>query len=189
MFGLSWFSLFLLPVVMIASSMALIALYFLDPEIAWDSFRVMWIVNAISFLFITLFCLLIDTRAARRCWGHAILFPGVVSLLIIAASCMPRPMQALWSGGLDMVGADRTTSLPSSVVLFVYAWTTLCMLVSASARRVEHRRYGKTLSRILVYIGGYGALLCAVSCSSYVKEFRGAEMKWDKTVKTGRVIA
>lgn len=189
LFGLSWFSLFLLPAVMIASSSALLALYVTDPAVAWESFRVMWIVNGISFLFITTFCLMIDIEAARRCWGHAIMFPGLVSLTIIASSCFPRPMHALLTGGLQMLGADETSAITSVALLFVYTWTALCMLVAACAHAVEHRKHGRALSRALVYLGGYGALLCAVSLTSYIKEMRGAEMKWDKTVKTGRVIA
>ena len=36
-------------------------------------------------------------------------------------------------------------------------------------------------------LGGYGAFLCAVTFASYVKELRGADMKWDKTEKTGKI--
>jgi len=35
---------------------------------------------------------------------------------------------------------------------------------------------------------GYGSLLCACTFASYVKELRGAEMTWDKTEKTGKVV-
>ena len=48
---------------------------------------------------------------------------------------------------------------------------------------------GAICSKAFVYIGGYGALLCAISFTSYVKELRHAEMTWDKTEKTGKVLA
>jgi hypothetical protein len=43
------------------------------------------------------------------------------------------------------------------------------------------------LAPIALYIGGYGSFLCAVTFGSYMKELLGAEMKWDKTEKTGKV--
>jgi hypothetical protein len=45
------------------------------------------------------------------------------------------------------------------------------------------------ITPILVYLAGYGSLLCAITFDSYIKELRHAEAKWDKTVKTGRVTA
>jgi len=50
------------------------------------------------------------------------------------------------------------------------------------------RRGSRVLSKALVYIGGYGSVLCAVLFTSYVKEWRHAEMAWDKTEKTGKVF-
>jgi hypothetical protein len=35
---------------------------------------------------------------------------------------------------------------------------------------------------------GYGSLLCSCTFASYIKELRGAEMKWDKTEKTGGMV-
>jgi len=32
-----------------------------------------------------------------------------------------------------------------------------------------------------------GPLLCAITVAAYVQEMRGAEMRWDKTEKTGQV--
>ena len=48
---------------------------------------------------------------------------------------------------------------------------------------------GRVLTPILVYVVGYGPILCAITVDSYIKEFRGAETSWDKTEKTGRVSA
>jgi hypothetical protein len=38
-----------------------------------------------------------------------------------------------------------------------------------------------------VYVIGYGPLLCAMTAAAYVKELQGAEMRWEKTEKTGAV--
>ena len=46
---------------------------------------------------------------------------------------------------------------------------------------------GRCSVRRIVYIVGYGPLLCGVTFNSYVKELRGAAMTWDKTEKSGKV--
>jgi hypothetical protein len=46
----------------------------------------------------------------------------------------------------------------------------------------------RRLSPVFVYLAGYGPLLCAVTVASYVDELRGAELSWDKTEKTGKVL-
>jgi hypothetical protein len=56
------------------------------------------------------------------------------------------------------------------------------------ARAVEPTWIGRFLSPVLIYLVGYGSLLCAITFDSYFKELRHAESKWDKTVKTGRVV-
>ena len=55
------------------------------------------------------------------------------------------------------------------------------------AKVAEPRRAGRFLAALLVYVAGYGTLLCACTFASYVKELRRAEMTWDKTEKTGKV--
>jgi hypothetical protein len=45
--------------------------------------------------------------------------------------------------------------------------------------RRRHRRH----------IGGYGPLLGAVTAAAYLKELRHAEARWEKTEKTGKVVA
>lgn len=192
-FGLTWFSLFLLPLLMITSSAALIGLFFLDPPSAWPAFRLLWIINAVSYLFITSFTLLIDPRTARHCWFQAILFPGAISLALIAYACFPRPVRWLVDEMFGGAGMDRTQLHTRLMLLFAYSWISLCMLVAWAAHEVEKRAHSewvrKWVSRCFVYLGGYGAVLCAISFTSYVKELRGAEMKWDKTEKTGKVTA
>ena len=38
----------------------------------------------------------------------------------------------------------------------------------------------------LIYTVGYGPLLCAMTVAAYWREYRGAEMRWEKTEKLGR---
>ena len=44
-FGLFWFCLFLLPVIMIAISASLVALYFVDFPLSWATFHLLWILT------------------------------------------------------------------------------------------------------------------------------------------------
>jgi len=60
------------------------------------------------------------------------------------------------------------------------------MLVSYLAKWAEARG-NRRLASVLLYTGGHGAFLCAVTFGAYVNERGGAAMTWDKTVKTGKV--
>jgi hypothetical protein len=71
--------------------------------------------------------------------------------------------------------------------LFVYAWISLSMLGALFAKAVEKTWVGGFVSPLLVYLVGYGPMLCAITVDSYFKEFHHAEAIWDKTEKTGRV--
>lgn len=188
-FGIFWFCLFLLPVFMIVASSALVALFFIDFPLSWATFRALWIVNAISFVFITSYSMMIDPVTARVAWKEGVLFPGLVSVLIILYTCFPRLFVGLVHLGASATGIELTTTVVRSVIFFAYVWLAACMLVAWGAKLVEHRLLGRWLSPAFVYLAGYGPLLCAVTFASYIYEARGAEMKWDKTVKTGKVAA
>jgi cellulose synthase/poly-beta-1,6-N-acetylglucosamine synthase-like glycosyltransferase len=184
-FGVNWFCLFLQPIFMITSSAALLALYFAGSPRVWPAFRVLWIINAATYIFITGFALLIDPSTGRRCWRQAVMFPGVVNLAIIADTCFPR----LLSRGASRFFAASHLAPPhtSWVTLFVYAWLGGSLAVAYLAKAVEPKRGGRLISAIILYIVGYGTLLCACTFASYVKELRRAEMTWDKTEKTGKM--
>jgi len=43
------------------------------------------------------------------------------------------------------------------------------------------------LARVLLYLVGFGPVLCAVTFTAYVDAARRRELRWEKTVKTGQV--
>jgi cellulose synthase/poly-beta-1,6-N-acetylglucosamine synthase-like glycosyltransferase len=186
-FAVFWFCLFLLPVFMILASASLIILYFSDFAVAWIVFHVLWITNALTFVFITAFVVMVDPETGRHTWLEGVLFPGAVSLSIIIAACFPRLLRMIFYDVLPWLGVDLTAAERRGLVLFAYAWLALAMLVAYLGKVVEPRRFGRPLSALFVYLAGYGPLLCACTFASYIKELRGAEMKWDKTEKTGKV--
>jgi len=186
-FSVFWFCLFLLPVFMILASASLIILYFGNFSLAWVVFHVLWIVNALTYVFITSFVLMIDWVTGRHAWLEGVLFPGAISVCIIVAACFPRLLRMIFYDVLPLIGITLTFAERRALVLFAYAWLAGSMLVAYLGKAVEPRRFGRVLSAAFIYIAGYGPLLCACTFASYIKELRGAEMTWDKTEKTGKV--
>jgi cellulose synthase/poly-beta-1,6-N-acetylglucosamine synthase-like glycosyltransferase len=184
-FGLFWFCLFLQPVFMITSSAALLTLYFTVASRAWSAFHVLWITSAVTYIFITGFALLIDPDTARRTWRQALLFPGVVNVAIILYACFPRLVRA--AARTPFTAAGLSPPHVTWLIVFVYAWLGGSLAVAYLAKVAEPRWAGRPLGVFLVYVVGYGQLLCACTFASYVKELRHAEMTWDKTEKTGQV--
>ena len=168
-FALIWFSVLLMPVFMVLSSASLVTLYLIDGELALDAFRWLWALNLATYLFVTLSAFALDGPAARRSWLEAITFPGLISLAIIVLAIPP----------------DLAEDLPDAFLLFAYVWLSASMLAAYLLRLLE-RRAGR-LARPLLYLVGYGPLLCAVTAAAYVKELRRAEMAWEKTEKSGAV--
>ena len=186
-FGLLWFSLLLLPFMMMCASGSLVALFFIDDKLAWAAFHVLWITNVVTYVFITSFTLLIDPSMGRRVWRQALLFPGVINVLIIFSAMAPHPMWLLGTRALDLLHVSVTPADVRWLELFIYVWLAGCMVVVYLAKIIETSRPGKFLSPALLYLGGYGPLLCTVFLAAVVKELTGAEAKWDKTEKTGQV--
>ncbi len=186
-FGCIWFTTMLLPVVLVLSSSALVALYFTDTGMAWRIFQSLWIINALGFFFTTTFALLIDPSTARRVWREAFLFPGAMSLALIVYSAF-RPVFEGIVPGADSHGT--TKSLVGTIaLLFIYVWPVAALIGAWGAKRLEETKFGRLLVIPLVYLVGFGSILCAVTVHSYIREWQGAEMVWDKTEKKGTVAA
>jgi cellulose synthase/poly-beta-1,6-N-acetylglucosamine synthase-like glycosyltransferase len=168
-FALIWFSVLLMPVLMVLSSAALVTLFLLDRSVSVDAFRALWVVNLIAYLLITLSTFALDASTARRVWLEGLLFPGLISLLIIAYAAFPD---------LFNVG--------DGVLLFTYVRLSASMLAAYLVKRLGDTRLAP-LAPPLLYVVGYGPLLCAITAAAYLKQLRGAEMVWDKTQKTGRL--
>ena len=170
-FALIWFSVFLMPALMVLSSASLVTLFLLDRDVSLDAFRSLWALNLITYAFVTLSAFAQDTTAARRSWLEAVTFPGLISLAIIVATTV-SPL-------LD--------GLPDWLLLFAYVWLSASMLAAYLVRKLEGVRGVGRLARPLLYVVGYGPLLCTITAAAYVAEMRHAEMRWEKTEKTGAV--
>jgi cellulose synthase/poly-beta-1,6-N-acetylglucosamine synthase-like glycosyltransferase len=187
-FAFIWFTVLLMPILMMVVSPGLLSLYFIDAAQAWAVFRTLWILHAVAYVFATAMSFAIDPSTARRAWRQGILFPGVISLGIIVYSVAPGALGAVLTGGLEDVGVAVTPRLVRAAQLFVYGWLAGSMLVAYAAKWIAERWRHAFPSNALIYLAGYGAFLCAVTFAAYIRELRGARLTWDKTIKTGKVV-
>ncbi|WP_025158208.1 glycosyltransferase family 2 protein [Leifsonia aquatica] len=184
MFGLMWFSLLLLPLIMVVSAVGLTGLLFLQSPFATGVFRALWISASLAYLFVLLLGSLTDTRTSRHALGHVLLFPGIINMLVMVTALFPTLMLVRLPAVFGVTLSDAGLLV---LTLLIYIWMPVSMLVAWLARVVEKRRALRWLAPILVYLAGYGSLLCAITLDSYFKELAGAEARWDKTEKVGRV--
>lgn len=185
-FGLFWFSVFLLPVLMVLSSAGLIGLYLMDSPLASLVFRALWIVVGCAYVYIMLFAAQLDPKVGRGAWREVLLFPGLISMIVLLAAFFPglfeERIPALFGLTLTQGGYDAWN-------LAIFAWISVCMLAAWGMKLIDGTWAGRLLNPVLIYLIGYGPILCAVTFDAYIKEAQGAAMTWDKTEKSGRVLA
>ena len=184
-FGLVWFSLWLLPIAMVLSSIGLVGLHLLRSELAATVFTVLWISAAVTFAFTLAMAAQLDVPLTSRAWRELLTFPGIISMVVILSAFFPGVVE-VWLPSL--FGLEFTAEGEFILRLCLYVWISFSMLGAWLARRLE-KTWAGFLSPVLIYLVGYGSLLCAITFDSYIKEMRGAEAKWDKTEKTGRVAS
>lgn len=174
-FGLIWFSIVLMPVCLLLAGIGIVGLHLLEPQWAWLGFHWLWGTHIAVYLFVTLFALAIDPDTGRRTWLEALLFPGLISLAIMASFFLPPGMTA----------ADGLRGHPAAT-LFVLSWVGLSTPAAWLVYRIERLGAPAWLRDLLLMLVGYGPLMSAVSFAAMVAEFRHAEARWDKTVKSGK---
>lgn len=184
-FGIFWFSILWLPVAMVLSSIGLIGLFLLHSDLATIVFRAMWIVAACTYVYTITLGVQLDGKTGWRSWREAVLFPGLISIIVMITAFFPGLLEERIPA---LFGLEITEQGEIAWTLFVYAWISLAMLGAWLAKVIESTKIGRVLSPALIYLVGYGPLLCAVTVDSYIKEIGKAEAKWDKTEKIGRVL-
>ncbi|GGD74768.1 glycosyl transferase family 2 [Microbacterium murale] len=182
-FGLSWFTILLLPAFMLLAALALLTLLLLHSDIAEVVFRFMWIFAACVYLFSIVYSVQLDSRVGWRSWREAILFPGLGALILMAIALFPW----LFVSIVTLLGGALTDQTRFVWSVIFYLWGPISMLGVWLARAIEHLPGGHFFAGLLLYVFGYGSLLCAITVDSYVKEWRHADAAWIKTEKIGRV--
>lgn len=185
-FGLAWFSIQLLPLVMVLSSFGLLGLLLINSDLANVAFRGLWVLAACTYFYSIFLSLQLDWGIGRRTLVEALFFPGIISIVVMLTAFFPGLFDVVIPG---LFGVVLSGTAVFWWTVFVYVWISVAMLGGWLAKVVEGTAVGRVLTPILVYVVGYGPILCAITVDSYLKEFRGAEASWDKTEKTGRVSA
>jgi cellulose synthase/poly-beta-1,6-N-acetylglucosamine synthase-like glycosyltransferase len=186
-FALIWFSVFLMPLLIAVSCASLIVLFAIDRQLSIETFRAFWVLTVFTYLFVTLSSFSVDPETARRVWREGIIFPGLVSLAIIVYACYPPLFADQLADVLRDIGIEPTGALATTLLLFTYVWLVGAMFAAYLLKRLEgHRRLARLVPPLL-YVVGYGPLLCAINSAAYFQEARGSEMRWEKTEKVGGI--
>ncbi|MDI6024032.1 glycosyltransferase [Leucobacter sp. UT-8R-CII-1-4] len=185
-FGLIWFSVLLLPAFMLLASAALMTLLILHSDIAEVTFRFMWIFTVCVYVYLMVFSVQLDPRIGRQSWREALLFPGVGAWLLMSAALFPQLPEVI---SVSAFGVELNADGRFIVLACLYLWGPVSMAGAWLARYVERLPGGKFFAGLMLYIFGYGSLLCAITVDSYIKEWRRADASWVKTEKVGRVVS
>ena len=129
----------------------------------------------------------LDPRAARSCWPQGFAFPGLISLMIIVYAFDPVLLDRRGGDLMHQLGVDPHAGIGTSLLLFAYVWLSASMLAAYAVKRIEVVRGVSWLARPLLYVVGYGPLLCAITAAAYIEEVRGSELVWEKTEKRGAI--
>lgn len=107
-------------------------------------------------------------------------------MLILLYAAYPPLFNEVVSGWLRDGGIETSGTFSTVLLLFLFCWPSLCMVAAWLVKRVDASPL-RRLAAPLLYLVGYGPLLCAITTAGYIKEMRGAEMVWEKTEKTGQI--
>lgn len=190
-FALTWFAILLQPVLMILATVSLVYIRLLEDSYAFTIFRWLWILSGVIYLLVIAGVWAVDPATFRRTWKEAVLFPGVISTMLIWIAMFPGPAAAAGDMVLDATGMSDQTREQWAFAgsMFMYVWLSVAILVSYLAKTSERIPYvGGFVSRVLLWIGGYGAFLCSITIASIVMHVRKGSTHWVKTEKSGQVM-
>ena len=183
-FDLMWFCITLMPFFMILGSIGLVTLFFIDQTKSWALFRTLGGVSAAVYLFITLYSYFIDSETSKRAWAQAIMFPGLISVFLLAVSFAPNLFEQSMK---TIFGADNYNYAQSIFLLFTSLWLSMCMFFAWLIYRLDRAGMSRRVNNFLLLLVGYGPFLCAITLAACMAELRHFQPKWDKTEKLGKV--
>ena len=110
------------------------------------------------------------------------MFPGLISLaiMLIAVSGL-----TLFSGAADWMEVGRWSwrDIPIQLIL---AWNAISTIAAWGVYRLDKAGAPKWLRNFFLVLIGYGPLMCSITFAAMVAQFRNADMRWDKTMKSGK---
>jgi hypothetical protein len=170
-----------MPFFMFAGSIGVIGLYHLWTPWALEAFYVASGVTLVAHLFQTMFSFAIDPTAARRSWFEGIAFPGLISIGVMTIALL---MPFVGVANLEKPGAWSWGNL---LVHAILGWSAISIAAAWCVYRMDKAGAPKWLRNAMLVLVGYGPMLGAIALAAIVAEIRKADLKWDKTIKTGKV--
>lgn len=184
-FGMIWFSTLLMPLTMLITSIALNILYVMDASITWSFFRIFSLISLFTYIFTTLYSFSIDPGTSRRVWFAGLMFPGLLSLTNMFIASAPDQTEII----IRYISGSETWSIYGSyMIIWLNTTISSCMFFSWLVYRLDRANVPTRIVNFFLLITGYGPLLCAITFSAYISQFTHKEMKWNKTVKTGKSL-
>jgi cellulose synthase/poly-beta-1,6-N-acetylglucosamine synthase-like glycosyltransferase len=186
-FAAIWSSVVFMPVFMVTATAGLLTLFFTNRELSISAFTALWALTGGTFLFVTLSALAMDPETGRRCWKEGWFFPGAINLCLILFGLAGPFLTNTFADELAAIGLSGGEPAVRYLLLFADCWLTLSILAAWLIKRLDEWGRVPWLVRPLLYLVGYGPLLCAFTVAGYIAELRGREQVWEKTEKVGRV--
>ena len=184
-FTVTWFAVLAQPFLMIAATCALLYLSIVTGTTASALFRYLWTTAFVVYLMVLAGVCAVDTATFKRTWKQGVAYPGAINLALMAIAIHPS-FAARIADTSHTGGAHAGTGM--WFTWFAYTWLAVSMAVAWLAKVVETPTgIRHWLSRVLLFLAGYGPLLCAVGIAAAAKQARRADNSWTKTEKTGRV--
>ncbi len=183
-FDLMWFCITLMPFFMIMGSIGLAGLFFMDQTKSWNLFRSLGGISAAVYLFITFYSYFIDSETSKRSWAQAIMFPGLISVFLLAVSFAPNLFERSMK---TIFGVDNYNYVQTIFLLFTSLWLSMCMFFAWLIYRMDRAGISRRINNVLLLLVGYGPFLCAITFAACMAELRHFQPKWDKTEKLGKV--
>jgi hypothetical protein len=90
-----------------------------------------------------------------------------------------------FSDGADWVHPDYG-SLRDIAVQLILGWTAVSTAAAYGVYRLDKAGAPKWLRDPVLLLVGYGPLLCAIAVGAIIAQFKNADLKWDKTIKSGK---
>ncbi len=115
------------------------------------------------------------------------MFPGAISLTAMFYSCFPNLFTHELPRLFAQLGWHPGSVTGNVLVLFLYTWTGSSMAFAYLAKWIEKKQPWGRLSLPMLVLAGYGPLLSAIGVAAFVSEYKKADLKWDKTEKSGKV--
>ena len=181
-FGFLWFSIALMPLFVIVGSAGLVGLFHVWPPWASIAFEALW------------------GRHLRQ-----LSLPDVVLIrhrprdgqaVLVRRYSLSRPALARChdAGGAGTEAVRRSRPWPRSgnwswqdiAVQVVLGWSAVSTFLAWVVYRLDKAGAPKPVRNILLVLVGYGPLLCAISLGAMIAQLRNADLKWDKTIKSGK---